>query len=233
MLMSQEVPKLRLDGNFRRLEYTARVSLTPGEDRFRGEIEITVESGKPACTIWLNAAPEGILGQAPDPVDGGRRPQVQRRIFKLKDGGDWYVYTQFQAIADRRAFPRFDELSYKCRGTSRSKCRGTSRPSPTPRSSLRPLPVIRRRPVRIIVLKGRTVEAEFAAPGYRGSSRRNRRISSAFHTPLFEGAMENAGLFTYNSPMILSNLSEDSIQRQRLYTRVAVHKIGLQWFGNS
>ena len=44
--------------------------------------------------------------------------------------------------------------------------------------------------------------------------------------------MENAGLITCNLPMILSKLSEDSIQRQRLYTRVAVHEIGHQGFGN-
>jgi alanyl aminopeptidase len=34
-------------------------------------------------------------------------------IFQVKDNGQWYVYTQFEAIAARRAFPCFDEPGYK------------------------------------------------------------------------------------------------------------------------
>jgi alanyl aminopeptidase len=37
----------------------------------------------------------------------------QQGIFQMKDGDRWYVYSQLEAIWARRAFPCFDEPSYK------------------------------------------------------------------------------------------------------------------------
>src|SRR5512134_2061820 len=67
-LTAQEPPKLRLDGNFRPLEYVATLSITPDQDRFSGEIRITLQSSKPGRTVWLNASEEIKIEEAA--IDG-------------------------------------------------------------------------------------------------------------------------------------------------------------------
>jgi len=34
-------------------------------------------------------------------------------LFKLEEGGNWYIYSQFEAVDARRAFPCFDKPSFK------------------------------------------------------------------------------------------------------------------------
>jgi alanyl aminopeptidase len=47
----------------------------------------------------------------------GFRGEISRKdmqgIFQLKDGDQWYIYSQFENIGARRAFPCFDEPGFK------------------------------------------------------------------------------------------------------------------------
>jgi len=57
-------------------------------------------------------------------------------LFRQKDGGDWYAFTQFESTDARRAFPCFDEPSYKVPWTVTLRIpKGTSAVSNTPVAS--------------------------------------------------------------------------------------------------
>ncbi|HUB81083.1 MAG TPA: M1 family aminopeptidase [Bryobacteraceae bacterium] len=98
-------------------------------------------------------------------------------------------------------------------------------------------------PVRIVVPKGRSGEAKYAAEvtatiltrledyfgipyPYEKSDEVSVPITSGF------GAMENAGMVTYGQTMILADPASDTIPRQREYASVASHELSHQWFGD-
>jgi alanyl aminopeptidase len=197
-------------------------------------------------------------------------------LFKEQDGANWYVFTQFESIDARKAFPCFDEPSFKVpwQVTVHVK-KEDSAVSNTPILSetsesdgrkkvlfaeTKPLPSYlvavavgpfeyvdggkagkNRTPVRIITPKGKATQAKYAAEvtgplleeleNYFGIPYPYEKLD-ILSVPLFEGAMENAGLITYLQSLALCDPALDSIDRQRQYAEIVAHEMAHQWFGD-
>ena len=66
-----------------------------------GGLALTVEEPLPAGEATLVIAYEAPLPEIPDGV------------YRVKDGDAWYVFTQFEPLYARQAFPGFDQPSFK------------------------------------------------------------------------------------------------------------------------
>jgi alanyl aminopeptidase len=98
-------------------------------------------------------------------------------------------------------------------------------------------------PVRIVVPKGKTAEAKYAAEvtvpilnkleEYFGIPYPYEKADQvAIPNTAGFGAMENVGMVTYDQALILADPRVDQIGRQRTYAAVAAHELAHQWFGD-
>jgi alanyl aminopeptidase len=96
--------------------------------------------------------------------------------------------------------------------------------------------------VRIIVPKGQQARARWAA---ESTHQALEQLEQWFGTrypfekldcmdmPLaFFGAMENPGLITFKSSLIMQKPEEETIAKKRAYAEVATHELAHQWFGD-
>jgi alanyl aminopeptidase len=95
--------------------------------------------------------------------------------------------------------------------------------------------------IRIVVPRGHSAEAQYAAQttptivnlleSYFGIPYPYDKLDQVA-VPLFGGAMENAGLVTYLSAVILAKPKQDTPGRRREWVSIASHELAHQWVGD-
>ncbi len=206
--------------------------------------------------------------------------RVSRRdsagIFQTEEGGRWYASTHFEPIDARRAYPCFDEPSFKApwQLTLRIKT-GQRAFANTPVESqqdgadgfttvrfapTRPLPSYLTAfavgpweridagkageggtAVGVIVPQGLVPQAGWAKEitpqivprleGWFGIAYPFEKLD-VIAVPLARGAMENVGLVTYGSTLLLAPPGEDTPSFRRAQASISTHEIAHMWFGD-
>lgn len=200
----------------------------------------------------------------------------QQGVFQMKDGDQWYVYSQFEQIWARRAFPCFDEPGYKVpwqltlhvkqgqtalsNTNALSETDGDGGMKTVKFAETPPLPSYlvaiavgnfdlvdggtagkKNTKIRIVVPKGRGVEAKYAAEtsgqiltlleNYFGIPYPYDKLDEVA-VPLSGLSMEHPGLITHSGFIILRKPDEDTLNRQRQWASVCAHEMAHQWFGD-
>ncbi len=236
----------------------------PGGDQFVG-LELSVEAPTGPATLVVRYR--------------GHFEEIETEgLFRQRSGDDWYVFSQFESIFARRAFPCFDEPAYRAswRLTLHVPA-GVSAVSNTAVVAERPeadgmkavefaetLPIpsylvalgvgpfefvdggiwgMAKTPVRIVVPRGKSAMAEFAAEvtgpilaeleEYFGIPYAFGKLDYLVipHTVSF-GAMENPGLVTYAERGILMDEAGATLERRRSYASTTAHENAHMWFGD-
>jgi alanyl aminopeptidase len=195
-------------------------------------------------------------------------------VFAIEEDGEWYAYSQFETSDARRAFPCFDQPSFKTPWQitlhvpeAASAFANTSEESESKESGgmkvvrfreSKPLPSylvafaagrfeivdegkVGKTPLRVIVPRGHTADAKFAAAAipqllaieekYFGRPYPYEKLDSVV-MPISNFAMENAGLITYGQSLLLAKPGTDTLARQRECALVTAHEMAHQWFGD-
>ena len=250
------------------------------------EATLTVAGEKVTAKIitephdYVGFAFDRSVGPGPATLHAAFQGEISRKdqqgIFQMKDGDQWYIYSQFEAIYARRAFPCFDEPNYKVpwqltlhikkdqAGFSNTPILSVTNadegmktvefaetkllPSYLVAVAVGDMEVVdagtagkKHTHIRIVVPRGHSAEAKYAAettPAILNLLENYFGIPYAYDkldevaVPLFGGAMENAGLVTYGSAIIIQKPDQDTPERQRGWVSVASHELAHQWVGD-
>ena len=197
-------------------------------------------------------------------------------LFRQDDADNWYIFTQFEATSARKAFPCFDEPTFKVpwkltltvpkdhmavSNTASAKVETKGDTKTVEFEKTKPLPSYLiaiavgpfeavnipgglgrdKVPGRIIVPKGHSSEAAYAVAttpklielleDYFDMALPYPKMDS-IAIPKFGGAMENPGLVTYSSRLLLAEAGNEPAWFKRAYAGVGAHELAHQWFGD-